>query len=107
MASSPSREAQHFLEGRYGGRVRALEPLVDAPERRIHGWRAALEASPTGARALDLGVAALAELVHDPAFEVERHVVHSDLLYRNVLVADGRLTGIFDWANSLYGDHLY
>ena len=26
---------------------------------------------------------------------------------RNVLVEDGRLTGVFDWGCSIYGDHLY
>jgi aminoglycoside phosphotransferase (APT) family kinase protein len=38
-----------------------------------------------------------------------RHVVHGDLLNRNVLVApDGsRLTAVFDWACSAWGDYPY
>jgi len=33
--------------------------------------------------------------------------VHNDLLSRNVLVNDGKISAILDWGNSLYGDHLY
>ena len=38
---------------------------------------------------------------------VPRSLVHGDLINRNVLVDDRRLTGVFDWGCSLYGDHLY
>jgi hygromycin-B 4-O-kinase len=83
-----------------------LETLTDdSPGRRIHGWRAALDASPTGAGPFDRGLSALGELAQD--LQVERHVIHNDLLYRNVLVEGERLVGVFDWANSMYGDHLY
>jgi hygromycin-B 4-O-kinase len=44
---------------------------------------------------------------HVPACPEERHLVHADLLHDNVLVADGRVSGIFDWGCSLYGDFLY
>jgi hygromycin-B 4-O-kinase len=37
----------------------------------------------------------------------ERHLIHSDLLNRNLLVANNRITGIIDWGCSLYGDFLY
>jgi hygromycin-B 4-O-kinase len=36
----------------------------------------------------------------------ERHLIHSDLLNRNVLVDDDRITAVFDWGSSMYGDFL-
>ncbi len=37
-----------------------------------------------------------------------RHdLIHSDWVNRNVLVADGNITAVFDWGSSMYGDHLY
>ncbi len=37
----------------------------------------------------------------------ERHLIHSDLEHRNVLVDEDGVTAIFDWGSSLYGDFLY
>ena len=34
-------------------------------------------------------------------------IVHSDLLNRNVLVHGGRMSGVIEWGNALYGDPLY
>lgn len=39
--------------------------------------------------------------------EVERRIVHADLLNRNVLVDGDRLTSVLDWGNVMYGDPLY
>jgi hygromycin-B 4-O-kinase len=36
-----------------------------------------------------------------------RHIVHQDLLNRNVLVQGSEITAVIDWGNSLYGDCLY
>ena len=36
-----------------------------------------------------------------------RHIIHGDLLNRNVLVADSKITAVIDWGNALYGDWLY
>jgi hypothetical protein len=41
-----------------------------------------------------------------------RHLVHSDLLYSdllygNALVADGRVSAVFDWGCAMLGDFLY
>lgn len=82
-----------------------LDIGYDHPQWRTHGWRAALAASPTGTDAFDRGYTAMRELVGD--CPDHRQVIHSDLLYRNVLVRRGAVTGMFDWANSLYGDRLY
>ena len=37
----------------------------------------------------------------------ERHLIHSDLLNFNVLVADGRISAVIDWGCGMYGDFLY
>ena len=95
-------------------------PAGDAPHRtwrdfmtavahrdddRLRGWRERLAAVP------------MAQTVFDRANRVlesggpgayGRHVVHSDLLYGNVLVSsDNRVSGVFDWGNSLAGDPVY
>jgi hygromycin-B 4-O-kinase len=37
----------------------------------------------------------------------ERHLIHSDLLYFNVLVRDDRVSAVLDWGSSLYGDFVW
>ena len=37
----------------------------------------------------------------------ERYLVHSDLLYYNLLVDQDRVTAVLDWGSSLYGDFLW
>jgi hygromycin-B 4-O-kinase len=34
-------------------------------------------------------------------------LVHCDLINRNVLVNEDRISAVFDWGCSIYGDHLY
>ncbi|WP_152364703.1 phosphotransferase family protein [Microlunatus speluncae] len=82
-----------------------LAGLEDVPGRRTSGWRAKLEQTPTAAAAFDEGAEVLRQLA--PRCPDRRELIHQDLLNRNVLVADGRLTAIFDWGNSLYGDGLF
>jgi hygromycin-B 4-O-kinase len=72
---------------------------------RVPGWRAALAASPVGAGPFDRGYARLAELAE--SLPDERHIIHGDLLNRNVLVQPPRITAVIDWGNALYGDWLY
>ncbi len=79
--------------------------LEDLPGRRTSGWRKILEQTPSAAAAFDEGAAVLRQLA--PRCPDRREVIHQDLLNRNVLVADGRLTAVVDWGNSLYGDGLF
>jgi hygromycin-B 4-O-kinase len=72
---------------------------------RVPGWRAVLAASPVGTRTFDLGYARLRELAE--GLPDERHIVHGDLVNRNVLVEGPRITAVIDWGNALYGDWLY
>ena len=41
------------------------------------------------------------------ACRTTRHVIHGDLLNRNILVDGERINAVLDWGNALYGDHLY
>jgi hygromycin-B 4-O-kinase len=81
---------------------------LDDPTRRTHGWRDKLHSSPVGDVAFTEGERALRALAASlPPFD--RAVVHADLINRNVLVdtAAGRITAVFDWGCSIYGDFLY
>lgn len=76
----------------------------DVPEMRTHGWRAKLATSPEGDAAFTWGYELLKQVATD---DVPRSLLHCDLINRNVLAEPGRLTGVFDWGCSIYGDHLY
>jgi hygromycin-B 4-O-kinase len=87
-----------------GWRDYLLMAGIDSPDKRTHGWRKRLEASPEGMQAFEWGYELLQRVASD---EVPRNLAHCDLINRNVLVAGGHITGIFDWGCSIYGDHLY
>jgi hygromycin-B 4-O-kinase len=82
-----------------------LSVAGDEPTNRIYGWRARLGHSELAERAFDTGYQRLETLVG--ACPNERYVVHSDLLYFNVLVRDDRISAVLDWGSSLYGDFLW
>ncbi len=77
----------------------------DPPDHRTHGWRAALEGSPGGVEDFDAARKVLEQLAD--RMPTERHVIHNDLLNRNVLVQGDKITAVLDWGNSMYGDYLY
>ena len=64
---------------------------VNEETARVPGWRAAMAASPVGMRTFDLAYARLRELAED--VPDERHIIHRDLLNRNVLVQGSRNSG--------------
>ncbi len=78
---------------------------TDTPARRTHGWRQRLIESPVGDETFRAGLSRLAELVD--ARSCERHLDHSDLINRNVLVSSSHITAVLDWGCSFYGDFLY
>ncbi|SEN37629.1 phosphotransferase family protein [Paenibacillus sp. OV219] len=78
---------------------------VAEPRDRLAGWRDRLDTSPREASIFDAGVAKLRQLA--PQLPEIRGIVHNDLLNRNVLVANGKLAGVFDWGNAVYRDPLY
>ena len=82
-----------------------LDIANDRPTNRTHGWRRRLEASAVGPAAFDAAFDRLTALVD--ACPDARHLLHSDLLNYNVLVAVDRVTAVLDWGSSLYGDFLF
>ena len=91
--------------GRFGSwREALLSIAIDQPGMRTAGWRTLLAASAAGDRAFELGYAALEEAIDDRV--VVPHLVHSDLMNRNVLVDGDRVTAVLDWGSSIYGDFL-
>jgi hygromycin-B 4-O-kinase len=116
-ALDAAREADLSSTRGYGGwradgtaphatwREALLDVAVDDPGRRVHGWRAQLAKSQVGMRAFEVGFERLQRLAG--AQPEERHLVHSDLLNYNVLVADGRVSAVLDWGSSIYGDFLF
>jgi hygromycin-B 4-O-kinase len=77
----------------------------DPPDSRIHGWLARLDGLP--AHKAFFGHARTRMLELAEAFPDERYLVHDDLLNRNAVADAGRVTGVFDWGCSIYGDFLY
>jgi hygromycin-B 4-O-kinase len=74
------------------------------PNQRIYGWRDRLRASPEADAAFIWGLDLLKNVVND---STPRSLIHGDLVNRNVLVNEARITGVFDWGCSRIGDHLY
>jgi aminoglycoside phosphotransferase (APT) family kinase protein len=81
--------------------------LEDHPGQRVSGWRATLAGSAELDSLFCAGERTVSGLL-DACPEI-RHVLHRDLLNRNVLVAGdgGRLTAVFDWGCYGLGDFLY
>jgi hygromycin-B 4-O-kinase len=82
----------------------ALLSVAEGPDR-IAGWRRALQTSPAAARVFEKAFARLESMI--PALPGARHVIHGDLLNRNVLVNGSGISGVIDWGNAAYGDWLY
>lgn len=86
-------------------RAALLDVAADRPGDRIHGWRARMAGSTVGTGPFEEALGHLESLI--AACPEERHLIHSDLLHYNVLVADGHIAAVLDWGCSLYGDFLY
>ncbi len=76
----------------------------DPPDRRTHGWKAQLAASPSGIARFDEAFAVLERLVE--RIPSPRHLIHSDLLNYNVMVDPPTVTGVLDWGCGQFGDFL-
>jgi hygromycin-B 4-O-kinase len=80
--------------------------FVDRPATRgAPRLREVLEASPTGVASFEEGYARLRDLAH--LCPEDRHLIHDDLINRNVLVDGDRISAVLDWGSSKYGDFLY
>lgn len=78
---------------------------IAEPRPRLGDWRALLASSAVGCGSFDTGMTELRRLVADLPDVAQ--LVHGDLLNRNVLVEDDRVTAVFDWGNAVIGDALY
>lgn len=96
-------------DGEPGGSWRGwlLATIQDSGTGRTGGWRSRLREFPDSEAAFVSGERALREMV-GVCPEI-RHVLHRDLLNRNVLVADdgSSLSAVFDWGCSVAGDFVY
>jgi len=79
--------------------------MEDPPDERTHGWKRRLVDSSIGDESFVRAYDAMLELAD--AVTVDRHLVHNDLLNRNVLASGGQITAVLDWGCSIYGDFLY
>lgn len=96
----------HAPHAKWSGHL--LRVADDTPERRNYGWRALLAANaPEDDETFTWGFQLLRGLadVIDPS--TPRSLYHADLMNRNVLVEENRITGVLDWGCACYGDHLY
>jgi aminoglycoside phosphotransferase (APT) family kinase protein len=94
---SPARSWREWL----------LDSLEDRPGGRVSGWRAKLSDAPEDEAVFVYGLEVLGSL--RSACPELRHLIHGDLLNRNVLVSpDGtRIEAVFDWGCSMAGDFVY
>ncbi len=81
-----------------------LESAVDPADPRLGNWRDAMLSHGGVVDRYDAAVAELDRMVGE--CPDVRQVVHTDLS-GNTLVADGRVTGVFDWGNAVIGDPAY
>jgi hygromycin-B 4-O-kinase len=84
-----------------------LRTLEDRPGGRVAGWREGIAASAEIAGIFGSAERELTRCL--PVCPEIRHVVHSDLINRNVFVSTDatRLEAVFDWGGAFRGDFLY
>ena len=79
--------------------------IQDRPDSRTSGWKRRLFDSPDGDASFMRGYDCMLDLAG--AFPGPRSLVHNNLVNRNVLAGGGRVTSVFDWGCSIYGDFVY
>lgn len=89
-----------------GWRKWLIESLKDRGGR-TGGWRTALDQATESAEVYAAGEKEIRQLAD--ACPESRHLLHRDLINRNVLVSEdaSRIEAVFDWGCSMAGDFLY
>jgi hygromycin-B 4-O-kinase len=84
-----------------------LDVINDSPDKPTHGWKQNLINSKFGLADFEKIYVKLQECI-DYCPEM-RHVIHSDLIYFNLLVSDSaeKIASVLDWGCAKYGDFLY
>lgn len=81
-----------------------LSVADDTPDRRNHGWKAQLAASPVGIARFEEAYGVLERLTE--RIPSPRHLIHSDLLNYNLMADPPQVTGVLDWGCGQFGDFL-
>jgi aminoglycoside phosphotransferase (APT) family kinase protein len=81
--------------------------LMDNPDTHVSGWRVKLAENPVIDNLFKTCEGRIHELL--PVCPERRDLIHGDLLHQNVLVSNdaSKVTAIFSWKCSAYGDFLY
>lgn len=82
-----------------------LDVNNDRPDSLVHGWKKTLSEIPEARRKYDQFYEQLTELVkYCPE---QKRLIHSDLLYQNLLVDNNIITAVLDWGCAMIGDPVY
>jgi len=82
-----------------------LDVNNDRPDSLTHGWKKILERSPEVLRKYNHFYDQLAKLVQ--YCPEQKNLIHSDLLYQNLLVHNNQVSAVLDWGCAMIGDPLY
>jgi len=82
-----------------------LDVYNDRHENLTHGWKKILASDPAAECKYNRFFEQLTELV--PFCPELKHLIHSDLLYQNLLVSDNRISAVLDWGCAMIGDPAY
>ena len=82
-----------------------LDVNNDKPEYLTHGWRKALAEFPDVQLKYDGFYEQLTKLVE--FCPEKKHIIHSDLLYQNLLVHTHKISALLDWGCAMIGDPVY
>ena len=82
-----------------------LDVNSDRPDNLVHGWKKKLAEIPKAYSKYEWFYKQLEKLVkYCPEHKC---VIHSDLLYQNLLVYKRKINAVLDWGCSMFGDPLY
>lgn len=81
------------------------ERILSINEDNDHNWRSKLEDSEFGTETFDKAYQVLeGHIVYLPE---SRNLIHADMMHKNVLVQNNKISGIFDWQCSVIGDFVF
>jgi hygromycin-B 4-O-kinase len=82
-----------------------LDVNSDRPDNLIHGWKKTLAETPEAYEKYERFYLQLEKLV--PYCPEQKRLIHSDLLYQNLLVHNHKISAVLDWGCAMVGDPVY
>jgi len=82
-----------------------LDVNNDRPDSLTHGWKKTLAETPEAQHKFDQFYGQLTKLV--PYCPEQKRLIHSDLLYQNLLVHNHQISAVIDWGCAMVGDPVY